>query len=139
MCNSEMLKSMLLSRLGGADTVGSGGVFSETDAENFLALALARLNRVTPTTVWNIEDPTVLYAFPDVVVGWATVMAWMSKVAVEAGKEFDINDNGVLRTAPEVSQKLIELTRIEGDVFRLSHDKISNAKRALLPNLKFIN
>lgn len=139
MNNLEKLKSMLLSRLGGDNTIGVSGVFSNVDADNFLLLALARLNRVAPTTEWSINDSVVLVHFPDVVVGWATAMAWMSKVAVEAGKEINVNDNGIQYGATAVSQRLLDLVRVEVDVLRLSHDKISAAKRAMVPNLKFIN
>jgi hypothetical protein len=132
MRNSQALKNMLLVRLGGAD---AQVVFLDTELDTFLTLALARLNRIGCLTQWTLDEPLVINYFPDVVAGWAASMAWMSKVAPEAGRELVIKDDRVALATSAVAQKLLDLARIEGDTFRLAYDKIAETKRELVPSV----
>jgi hypothetical protein len=137
MYNSEVLKNMLITRLGGKD---AEVVFAGHELYTFMTLALARLNRTGLITQWTLDEPLLLSHFPDVIVGWSASMAWMSKVPVEASREFTITDNGVEKTAPVIAQKLIDLAKIEGDTFRLAYDKIAETKRKLIvPNNAVVN
>jgi hypothetical protein len=121
MCNSE-IKKLLISRLGGHEMAHHYG-----DLDSFIALAMARLNRTGYTTHWSVGDPIVTKYFSDVIVSWSLIMAWQSKASSLA----TINYGNPDYANEKNPSALLELCRVEGDSFRLAHDKIADTKRDL--------
>jgi hypothetical protein len=126
---SGTLKKMLITRLGGCEAVTA---FSDSELDTFMTLAIARLNRTGILTYWAIESREVVEFFPDVIVGWAAAMAWMSRVSPEAMREASTSTAGA--TPSTAAQRLIDLAKVEGEIFRIAHDKIWDTKRKLVPN-----
>lgn len=117
MCDS-IIEQMLIVRLGGAGAASQYG-----DLSTFIDLSMTRLNRTGPLTSWVSTSPAVVQYFADIIVSWSLIMAWQSKAS-----------EGAAENNPAYASKsstLAELCRIEGDSFRLAHDKISETKRTL--------
>lgn len=81
-------------------------LFSTEQLVIFIAGALTAFNEIPHFTFFTFEDNDIIDLFYDVLVNYAVILAIESKIAIERGRELQINDSGVTFTPPGVSDIL---------------------------------
>ncbi len=83
-------------------------IFSVDELYNFLCLALGEFNQTPHFTNFTFDNDAILY-FRDVIVEGGFLQSISSKALIEKGREFNITDNGLSFTPPQVADMLINL------------------------------
>lgn len=105
-------------------------IFSNDMLVTFLAAGLMEFNQIPYFTFFTFEDDDFINQFGEVLIEYATLYSLASKMLIERGREFQINDNGVTFTAPTVS----ELMNTQYSTLLASYDnKIKYIKNSLRP------
>jgi len=71
-----------------------------------LRCSLSEFNQTPHFTAFTFEDPVSYDRFAHVIVEGACIVAWGAQRLIEAGKEFNIQDNGISLSPPALSATL---------------------------------
>ena len=110
--NINVLLKMLKSRLRSTAFKPDGSkcdVFSTEDLFQFLNISLSEFNLTPTITGFTFEDMLTRTLFADMLTQGAMLQAWSGQAILESGREFSINDNGVVLQPPPVSGTITSL------------------------------
>ncbi len=81
-------------------------IYSVDMLAQFLFLSLSEFNQTPYFTNFTFEDADFLTIFADVIVEGAVIQALASQALIERGREFKIEDHGVMMDPPQLSEIL---------------------------------
>lgn len=137
--NINKLLTLMKSRLNSAgkakstDTNGNivyidCDIFSVDMLVNFLVLSLSDFNQTPYFTFYTFDDTEFVDTFAEVLVMGATLQALASQALIEKGREFKIDDSGIMFDPPNVS----ELMQTQYSTLLNYHfEKLKNIKNSI--------
>jgi hypothetical protein len=78
-------------------------VFGDSTLENFLILSLSGFNQVPNFTYYTFNDNNFVEIFAEVLIEGAVIHALAACSLIEKGREFMIEDNGIIMNPPSVA------------------------------------
>lgn len=81
-------------------------IYSTDMLVQFLFLSLSEFNQTPYFTAFTFEDADFLTTFADVIVEGAVIQALAAQALIERGREFKIEDHGIMMDPPNMSEML---------------------------------
>lgn len=120
----SLLKTRLESR--GIDVNGEKcDVFTDKKLLDYLKLSLSEFNQTPTVTFFKFSDNLIYTLWADIITEGASLTALAAQSIIEAGREFQIQDNGTSITPPQLSNALKSL-----------HDTLLSDYRTKLRSIK---
>ena len=88
-------------------------IFSKDQLVIFLEMSLHRFNLFFDKELHFGDDPISIHKFADLIVQGAVITALASKALLECGREFSMQNDGVVFTPPAISSLLMHQWEVE--------------------------
>lgn len=106
-------------------------IFTDPELICFLVNSLSSFNQYPHFTQFTFADPQMYGIFADIILQGGILLALAAQTLIEKGREFSINDNGVIYQPPQVADMLnTQYTSQLADY----KEKLKHIKTSMKPN-----